>query len=91
MSILEYDEEKEMIKIRRAEYEQGLEHGLECGGAKENIRTIRRKLRKGISPSAIAEMLELEEVYVKKVIHLIQEYPKASDTEIVNNLSSRLL
>lgn len=42
-------------------------------GKAEVIAIIRRKIAKGMSPSAIAEILELDEEYVKRIATLIEE------------------
>ena len=75
MSIFEYDEERELKLIRRAEYEEGLKEGREDGlkdGLKQGrIATLKnlvaKKLAKGWSPVQIAEDLEMELPEVEKL------------------------
>ncbi len=67
MSILEYDEERELKLIRRAEYEEGLKEGREAGLKQGRLAAIKnlvaKKLEKGKTAEQIAEDLE-EEVSV---------------------------
>lgn len=101
MSILEYDEEKELIKIRRAEYELGVADGIEQGmerglaegikrgiamGMEQNIRLIRKKFEKNMDAASIADILELEAAYVEHVIGLIKDNTNASDLEIAEKI-----
>ena len=67
MSIFEYDEERELKLIRRAEYEEGLKEGREAGLKQGRLAAIKnlvaKKLEKGKTAEQIAEDLE-EEVSV---------------------------
>ena len=67
MSIFEYDEERELKLIRRAEYEEGLKEGREDGLKQGRLAAIKnlvaKKLEKGKTAEQIAEDLE-EEVSV---------------------------
>ena len=83
MSIFEYDEERELKLIRRAEYEEGLKEGREDGlkegrenGLKDGLKQgriatlknlVAKKLAKGWSPVQIAEDLEMELPEVEKL------------------------
>ena len=75
MSIFEYDEERELKLIRRAEYEEGLKEGRE-DGLKDGLKQgrivalknlVAKKLAKGWSPAQIAEDLEMELPEVEKL------------------------
>ena len=84
MSIFEYDEERELKLIRRAEYEEGLKEGREDGlkdGLKQGrIATLKnlvaKKLAKGWSPVQIAEDLEMELPEVEKLTAEITDSQK---------------
>lgn len=58
MSIFEYDEEVELAKIRRDEYELGWEAGITKGELKKLIQQSCKKLQKGKNAEQIAEILE---------------------------------
>ena len=63
LSIFEYDEERELKLIRRAEYEEGREDGLKQGRLAAIKNLVAKKLEKGKTAEQIAEDLE-EEVSV---------------------------
>ena len=66
VSIFEYDKEKEEKKLRKAEYEHGLEEGIAIGkevgrqeGKQEGIRVfIQDKQEDGIAPEIILAKLQ---------------------------------
>lgn len=76
MSIFEYDEERELKLIRRAEYEEGHEAGLEQGRIEALKTLIEKKLAKGWSSVQIAEDLELECSEVEKLAEMIADSQK---------------
>ena len=92
MSIFEYDEERELKLIRRAEYEEGLKEGREDGlkegrenGLKDGLKQgriatlknlVAKKLAKGWSPAQIAEDLEMELPEVEKLTEEITDSQK---------------
>lgn len=80
MSIFEYDEERELKLIRRAEYEEGLKQGREDGLKQGRIATLKnlvaKKLAKGWSPVQIAEDLEMELPEVEKLTAEITDSQK---------------
>lgn len=98
MSIFEYDEEKEIEKIRKAEHEIGYEQGRREGhmeghiegqieGRKAaNIAVIRQNIEKDIS--IIAEILNLEDLYVEQVADLITDNPERTDEQILELLNN---
>ncbi len=81
MSIFEYDEERELKLIRRAEYEEGLKVGRENGlkdgredGLKSHLRSqVVKKLKKGKTVEQIAEELEEEVQEIEQVIGELQK------------------
>ena len=95
MSIFEYDEERELAIIRRDErdigvaqgIEQGIEQGLLLGEAKR-IEQIRWKYRKGLSVTETADMLEMEEGYVQKVMEFLEKYPDEENITLAEKLST---
>lgn len=99
MSIFEYDEERELAIIRRDEREigvaqgieqgiaQGIEQGLLLGEAKR-IEQIRWKYRKGLSVTETADMLEMEEGYVQKVMEFLEKYPDEENIALAEKLST---
>ena len=54
MSIFEYDKEEEEKKLRKAEFEAGVEHGIE----QSLVSLVIKKMKKGKSVEEIADMLE---------------------------------
>ncbi len=81
MSIFEYDEERELKLIRRAEYEEGLKVGRENGlkdgrvdGLKSHLRSqVVKKLKKGKTVEQIAEELEEEVQEIEQAIGELQK------------------
>ena len=77
MSIFEYDEERELKLIRRAEYEEGLKEGREEGredGLKSHLRSqVMKKLKKGKTAEQIAEELEEKVQEIEQVIRELQK------------------
>lgn len=77
MSIFEYDEERELKLIRRAEYEEGREDGLKEGredGLKSHLRSqVVKKLKKGKTVEQIAEELEEKIQEIEQVIGELQK------------------
>lgn len=77
MSIFEYDEERELKLIRRAEYEEGLKEGREEGredGLKSHLRSqVVKKLKKGKTEEQIAEELEEKVQEIEQVIRELQK------------------
>lgn len=76
MCIFEYDEEKEMRLIRKAEYEEGHKEGFREGhlaGEQHLLRQkVEKKLSKGKSPAQIADELEEELPVIESMIHELQ-------------------
>ena len=67
-SILEYDQEVEEKKLRKAEYEAGLEVGLETGRS-EGIELILQSIQKSGYPlEQIAEMTGRPVEEVKRIL-----------------------
>ena len=72
MSISEYNKDEEEKKLRKAEFEAGLEEGRMAGieeGRMELLKQlIQRKLSKGKSIDAIAEELEESVTVIQNLI-----------------------
>ena len=62
--------------------EDGYISGKEAGKEAELVEIIRRKQQKGLSADDIAEWLELDKEYVKKVMKLLEENPDVDDIKI---------
>lgn len=82
-----------MNKVEKLFYDEGIETGIAKGmemgvaeGRADLIRCIRKKLKKGYAVMEIAEVLELDALYVKKTADLIQSRPGDSDVEIAEKL-----
>ena len=82
VSIFEYNEEVEMRKIRESEYKSGKEDGIACGEAETIISLIRKKSEKGFGINEIADILELDVCYAKKVLDLLAENPDKTDMQV---------
>ena len=85
MNILEIGIEKGKEEGRKDGLQDGLKMGRAEGEAKL-VSIIRRKLKKGLSVTAISEVLELEDAYVQKIINLLTEDSSKSDLEIATML-----
>lgn len=70
--IFEYDEEREQRLIRKAEYEEGHQAGLQEGEQCHLRKLVSKKLLKGKSPALIAEELEEDLPVIEAVIHNLQ-------------------
>ena len=68
MSIFEYDKEKEEKKLRKAEFEAGMEQGIAKGIEEERLNSIRNMIDIGISKEIILGRYSREE-YEKAVNH----------------------
>lgn len=64
-----------------------MEDGKAEGKAETLVSMIRRVSAKGMDFHAIAEMLELEEGYVKTVTELLTENPGKTDLEIAKMIA----
>ena len=82
VSIFEYNEEEEMRQIRDSEYKSGKEDGIACGEAETIISLIRKKSEKGFGINEIADILELDVCYAKKVLDLLAENPGKTDMQV---------
>lgn len=91
MSIFEYDEEKELALLRKAEREVGREEGLSEGlneGREEGrrralVEQVCKKLRKGKVPEQIAEELEEEAEKIRDICEKAAAYAPGYDEESV--------
>lgn len=89
MSIFEYYEEKEIEKIRRAEYEAGIEEGKIAGITVEKISVIRRSVVQKMELELISNILGVDVAYVKQVADLIAENEKDTDAQIATRILKR--
>ncbi|MDL2302202.1 hypothetical protein LJC58_07600 [Lachnospiraceae bacterium OttesenSCG-928-D06] len=82
MSILEYDEEKDLRLMRKAEREIGMEEG----SAKMLVSMIRKKIEKGFASKDIADILDLEPDFVYQVSSFIINHSELDSNEITEKL-----
>lgn len=68
VSIYEYDKEFEEKKLRKAEYEAGVEDGIELGERSLLENQIRKKLKKGKPIEQIADELEEAVTTIQRII-----------------------
>ena len=85
MSIFEYNEEEEKKKIRASEYREGKADGKAEGKA-EIVAIIRKKTGRGLDSEKIAEILEMDPDYVKRISDLLVEDPDRSDLQVAEIL-----
>ena len=69
MSIFEYDKELEEKKLRRAEFQAGMEAGIEKGQHDLLKQKIKAKLAKGKSLELIADELEEDISVIEKLLN----------------------
>ena len=69
MSIFEYDKELEEKKLRRAEFQAGMEAGIEKGQHDLLNQKIKAKLAKGKSLELIADELEEDISVIEKLLN----------------------
>ena len=88
MSIFEYDEEEEMKKIRRDEYELGLEAGAAQATKKQQEENIRRliqktcaKLVRGKTAAQIADELEEDPAMISRFCAIAAAYAPEYDCD----------
>lgn len=62
--------------------EEGIQKGLQEGKIEGKVEMIHTKYRKGCNVVETAEMLELEEIFVKDIYQLFQTYPKENEKQI---------
>ncbi len=79
MSIFEYDEEKELALLRKAEREVGREEGLD----RALVELICRKLRKGKPVEQIADDLETELPEIQSICDAAASFAPEYDTDSV--------
>ena len=85
LSILEYDEEWEKKKLRKAEYEAGVEagreDGIETGRKRTIVVQVCKKLQKGCSVEETAEMLEEDTETIREIYEIAKAYAPEYDAE----------
>lgn len=67
MGIFEYNKEEEMKKLRKAEFDYGVETGISLGKQELLKQQIQKKREKGLSIAAIADALEEEPATIQKL------------------------
>lgn len=82
-------EEMQMMPLGRMWREDGIAEGRREGlteGLAAIIKIIRGKMQKGLSCETVAEFLEMDVSYIKKIYNLIQEQPDQTDLQIAQIL-----
>ncbi len=86
VSIFEYDEETHMRQEREENRELGREEGREEdrmeGEWTKLVSLVKKKLAKGLNATAIADMLEEPEPFIKELIKLIEDNPGKTEQEL---------
>ncbi len=92
MSILEFDEEREMKLIRKAEYEDGWEEGKArgkvAGETRALVSIIRKSLSKGKTLEEISDILDMNYDQVSHMVDYITTNSTLSDDEIALKIIS---
>lgn len=96
--LYEYDEQRQLALAREGAMkaglakgqelgmELGMEKGMESGRHAEKAALIRKMMTRGFDLPAIADMLDVDEAYVKKVLDLMGEEGEKTDLEIALEL-----
>ena len=85
MSIFEYDKEEEEKKLRKAEFEAGVEHGIE----QSLVSLVIKKMKKGKSVEEIADMLEETPEKIQNIYELARNMEPDYDVEKICGQLSR--
>lgn len=80
--LYEYDEQKHMEIVRDDAREEGIEAGIEA----ERVALIRKKMKRGLDLADITDLLELDQIYVKKIMDQIEENSDKTDLQIASLL-----
>ena len=71
---------------RKEGLREGLREGRNEGETIKVISQIRKKLARNISEEDMADMLEEELEYIRKIVKLVQDNPELSDEQIFYEL-----
>lgn len=85
MSIFEYDKEEEEKKLRKAEFEAGVEPGIE----QSLVSLVIKKMKKGKSVEEIADMLEETPEKIQNIYELARNMEPDYDVEKICGQLSR--
>ena len=85
VSIFEYDKEEEEKKLRKAEFEAGVEHGIE----QSLVSLVIKKMKKGKSVEEIADMLEETPEKIQNIYELARNMEPDYDVEKICGQLSR--
>lgn len=89
--LTEYDEERVLEDLREESFEDGREEGREEGEMLKVIELVIRKVRKGMPPEEIADILEEDIGVIEKICKVICEHPADCETiKIYNQLKEVL-
>ena len=87
MSIFEYNKEEEEKKLRKAEFdyglEQGIQQGLERGDLLRVIKQTLKKIQKGCTSEETADMLEVDRTVIEQIYQIAAEFaPDYNENQI---------
>ena len=90
VSIFEYNKEEEEKKLRKAEFDYGLELGMERGALLRVINQTLKKIQKGYTSEEAADMLEVDQTLVEQIYLIAAEFaPDYDETQICEVLMQR--
>ena len=87
VSIFEYNKEEEEKKLRKAEFdyglEQGIQQGLERGDLLRVIKQTLKKIQKGCTSEETADMLEVDRTVIEQIYQIAAEFaPDYNENQI---------
>ena len=87
MSIFEYDEEAVLDYIGQKQWEDGRAEGYESGKAEgallQQVISVRKNILKGKSADAIAEFMDLDIEFVRRLADIIERQPLLADEALI--------
>lgn len=93
VEIVRYDKEVSLEYMKAYEHdimmqERGKREGKSEGKREEETRIVRKLSHKSMAPEEIAELLELDVQYVKRIVIFLEEYPEESDEQIARRITA---
>ena len=94
VSIFEYNKEEEEKKLRKAEFDHGLEQGLKQGMKRGDLLRIInqtvRKIQKGYTAEETADMIEVDQTMIEQIYQIaVQFAPDYDETQICEALMKK--
>ena len=83
VSIFEYNKEEEEKKLRKAEFEHGLEQGMERGDLLRVINQTVKKIQKGYTAEETADMIEVDRTMIEQIYQIATQFaPDYNEVQI---------